>query len=196
MRPLHFLPPPCIFITLCLLYTVAHAFPPKWGSGPPPSSVRIVQRGIVPAKNSHNFNQSIGPVVNGVEASVESLGPDWPVLCSTPGRIFALPPVIADCQRISTAIATSGDATVFRVYKAAEGGSHWSHGGCAVTLVGAHAGATDVFQPVLIARDIMRVARFCAMQGAGGVTGVGPRMKFILFVVNYGLEVNGTVTAE
>lgn len=192
--PLLFLPPPGIFITLCLLCSMTHAFRPKLESG---SSlfVTIVKRDISLAKDSHNFDQSIRPV-NPVEASTESLGPDWPVLCIKPGRPFALSPVKADCQHISTEIKNSVDATAFRVYKQAEGGLNWSHGGCLVSLASTQTGSTDVFQPVLIARDIMRVVVFCAMTGFGGATTVGPRKKFTLVVTNSRVEFNGTVAAE
>lgn len=173
---------------------MTHAFRPKLESGSPPS-VTIVKRDISPAKDSHNFDQSIRPV-NPVEASTESFGSDWPILCIKPGRPFALPPVQADCQHISTEIENSVDATAFRVYKQAEGGLNWSHGGCLVSLVGAQTGSTDVFKPVLIARDIMRVVKYCEMAGTGGTTTVGPRKMFALVVTNLIVEFNGTVAAE
>jgi len=73
---------------------------------------------------------------------------------------------------------------------------NWSHGGCLVSLASTQTGSTDVFQPVLIARDIMRVVVFCAMTESGGATTVGPRKKFTLVVTNSRVEFNGTVAAE
>ena len=89
-----------------------------------------------------------------------------------------------DCRQISNDIESRADAEAYRIYKQAEGVLVWTHGDCRVSLEASQVGATDVFKPSLVARDIMRVVGFCSETGLGGLTYVGQRRKFEVLVVN------------
>lgn len=126
-------------------------------------------------------NSRSGPIYsNSTEVLNTPLGPEWPISCS----VYLSPLSRTDCYYIATQIENSPGATSYRVYSSDEPPLEWKHGDCRVVVGGRFAGATDVFKPVLIARDIRRVVEQCdiLIPRQSGMTNVGPRGNFRLHV--------------
>jgi hypothetical protein len=148
------------------------------------SSSSVADRLIVSSSSMilDNLNDSrSGPIYsNSTEVLNTSLGPEWPITCSE----HELPLSITDCYHIATQIENSPGATSYRIYRSDEPFLDWTHGNCRAIVSCRFAGATDVFKPVLIARDIRRVVELCdiTIPRQSGMTAVGPRRKFRLLV--------------
>jgi hypothetical protein len=151
------------------------------------SSSSVADRLIVSSSSMilDNLNDSrSGPIYsNSTEVLNTSLGPEWPISCS----VHLLPVSITDCYYIATQIENSPGATSNRIYTSDEPFLDWTHGNCRAIVSCRVAGAThatDVFKPVLIARDIRRVVERCGITipRQSGMTAVGPRGKFRLHV--------------
>ena len=180
---------------LCLSITTSFASVP--GSHPAPLSFVIKRRNISASETSKGFDNNIivSSRSNPVEAPTTTLGPDWPIFCAKPTPM-AQRLDQKDCLTIASQIETSPGATSFRIYSGEEGRLHWGQGSCSISMGGLTLRSTDVFKPVLIARDIRRVLGSCVGNGRGGVTNVGPRRKFILIVSNFMLDANETVATS
>ena len=148
------------------------------------SSSSIADRLIVSSSpmilDNLNDSRSAPIYSNSTEVLDTPLGPEWPISCS----VYSPPLSIADCYYIATQIEDSPGATSYRIYKSEKPFLELKHGDCRAVISGKFAGATDVFKPVLIARDIRRVAKQCdiLMQKQSGITTLGPRGNFRLHV--------------
>ncbi len=169
-------------IVVCFsLIISSYAIPSRSKLG---SSSSVADRLIVSSSSMilDNLNDSrSGPIYsNSTEVLNTPLGPEWPISCS----VYLLPLSITDCYYIATQIENSPGATSYRIYRSDEPSLDWKHGNCRAVVSGKFAGATDVFKPVLIARDIRRVVELCdiLIPRQSGMTTVGPRGKFRLHV--------------
>lgn len=117
---------------------------------------------------------------NPTEILNASRGPMWAITCNE----HELPPNRTDCIHIATHIENSPGATSYRVYNSDDPNLDWRHGNCRAIVNARFRGTTDVFKPVLIARDIRRVVELCGATtpGQSGFTTLGPRGRFLLHV--------------
>ena len=180
---------------LVLLLTTIYAFPsdlkpnPRRSGGP--------ERDIPPfiLKNPGR-STTVSASSTRVQTPTIALEPGWPIRCNEPSRRYPTQLDTANCRVIAVGIENKPDSSVLRIYSAADGELQWVHGDCYVNMWSPTAGATDVFQPLLIAHDIRRVLQACGPRGVGGTTSVGPREKFCLLVTNYYRGANRTAMIE
>lgn len=169
-------------IVVCFsLIISSYALPPPSKLG---SSSSVADRVIVPSSSlildDLKLNGSGSIYNSSTEVLNTPLGPEWPIYCSTHRE----PLTKANCYHIATQIENSPGATTFRIYRSDDPPMAWAYGNCQVVVGSNIPGATDVFQPVLIARDIRRVVQLCdiTVPGQSGITAIGPRGKLRLEV--------------
>lgn len=181
---------PRTFVFFHLLITTTYAFP----AYPQLVSSLVAHRHNVSSPNTlGSLNVSRTPSTEALKAPP---GPLWPVTCNE-----EVPPHFpingTDCLHIAKHIESTPGATSYRLYKASEGLS-WAHGNCFVFLKAWYHGNTDVFKPILISENIRRVVEKCntAVSGLGGVTPIGPRLKFEMDVTYVDPGIAMTVATE
>ena len=169
------------FFSLHFFITSSHGF--ILASEPGPQSSVIDRRNVSAPKTFKGFDNGVNASsqIDPVEDPMASLEPEWPVVCSAPSRRFSRPLDELSCLHIATQIETSPGATSFRIYSGGDRVS-WVHGNCHIFMRGLGTGSTDVFKPVLIARNVRRILQICARGRLGGATNVGPRKRFVLVV--------------
>ena len=180
------------FFSLHLFITSSYGF--ILASEPGAQSSVIDRRNVSAPKTFKGFDNGVNASsqINPVEDPMATLEPEWPVVCSAPSRRFARPLDEQSCLHLATVIETSPGATSFRIYSGQQRLS-WIHGNCHIFMRGLGTGTTDVFKPVLIARNIRRILHICASERLGGATNVGPRKRFVLVVSSSLLDPTETV---
>ncbi len=169
--------PTYAILVLCYPIITSYAFPLSLELGSPFSIAD--RRGVSSSKVLDNpYVGRMAPFYgNPTETLNTTLGPEWPITCGERRG----PLNTTDCIHIATEIENSPGATSLRVYKSQEAGDlQWEYGGCNVVVGALHLRATDVFKPILIARDIRRVVEKCDREA--GMTTVGPRRYFVMLV--------------
>ncbi len=165
-------------IIFCFLAITSYVFPSysKFGS----SSFVADRYNVSSSKIIDNPN---GSKILSTEPLNNLLEREWPVVCES-DHYSTHPVNSTDCFHIATEIENSAGATSWHIYKSTDPDLEWRHGDCYALLNSMFPTATDVFKPILIARNIRRVAEKCEgmVPKMGGATSVGPRRNFELFI--------------